>query len=262
MTAVASAPKRSDLGVRTVTGVILILVALGCILIGGTPLWLFTTAAGLLIAAEWSAIIGAERWKRWCALIGLAVPLATLHPTIDVSDFGAPLFLGAVMLVVLAITRAPRLVLGMAYAGLPIIALSYIQRLFDGFGLTIWTIAIVVATDVGAYFAGRSIGGPKLAPTISPNKTWAGLIGGVACAGVAGVALAHLLDVPRQLAGFAGLLAIAAQAGDLYESAMKRRAGVKDSGSILPGHGGVMDRVDGLVPVVCLMAVILASGMV
>lgn len=262
MTAAAAAPRRSDLGVRTVTGLVLIAVALGCIVFGSKQLWLLISAAGLLMLAEWAALIGAERWRRWLALIGLAPALAVMHPSLDVSDAAAPALLAIGMVAVLAATRAPRLVLGMGYAGLPVVALNYIHGLYDGIGLTLWTVGVVVATDVGAYFAGRSIGGAKLAPAISPNKTWAGLIGGIVCAVLAGLALAALLHVPRQLAGIAGLLAIAAQAGDLYESAMKRRAGVKDSGRILPGHGGVMDRLDGLVPVLCLMGAALVAGLV
>jgi phosphatidate cytidylyltransferase len=104
-------------------------------------------------------------------------------------------------------------------------------------------------TDIGAYFAGRSIGGPKLAPAVSPNKTWAGLIGGVVSALVLGLLLWEFAGLPLQLACASPILAVIAQIGDLYESWLKRQAGVKDSGTILPGHGGVLDRLDGLVPV-------------
>lgn len=114
----------------------------------------------------------------------------------------------------------------------------------------------VVATDVGAYFAGRSIGGPKIAPSISPSKTWAGLAGGMCASaavfgGYAASAMAGGIDwlvLGRWLA-FGAVLAIVAQAGDFFESWMKRRAGVKDSGRLLPGHGGLYDRLDGLMAV-------------
>lgn len=264
MTAKGAAPARkpADLAVRSVTGLMLIAVALVCVVLGGRPFWLLLSAAGLLILAEWAAMVGAQRWQLWVASIGLAAILLVTYPSMDVSDYAAPATLLAAAVLVLLVTRAPRLAAGTLYAGAPLVALCYLQRQFDGIGLTLWTIAIVVATDVGAYFAGRRFGGPKLAPVVSPNKTWAGLIGGVVCADVAGVALAHLLGVPMALAALAGLLAIAAQGGDLYESAMKRRAGVKDSGRVLPGHGGVMDRVDGLIPVVCVVALVVASGLV
>ena len=119
------------------------------------------------------------------------------------------------------------------------------------------TVALVWACDSGAYFAGRLIGGPKLAPAISPNKTWAGSIGGV----VAAVLLTLIVVVARPdlnagigLILFSAPLAIISQAGDLLESHLKRVAGVKDSGKLLPGHGGLLDRLDGLVPVAPLAA--------
>ncbi len=125
---------------------------------------------------------------------------------------------------------------------------------------------MVWATDIAAFFAGRGMGGPRLAPAISPNKTVAGLIGGVIAAAVAGAVVAVILDarwaadaLPFLLAGLGAILAVLAQAGDLFESWLKRRAGVKDSGTLLPGHGGVLDRLDGLVPVAVVVALIVAA---
>jgi phosphatidate cytidylyltransferase len=120
--------------------------------------------------------------------------------------------------------------------------------------ITTWSV------DIGAYFAGRSIGGPKLAPSISPNKTWAGLIGGMVAAGVFGGAWAWLLQLPAILILLAAPFGAAAQAGDLFESWLKRRAGVKDSGTWLPGHGGALDRLDGLVVVASLTALAMMAG--
>ena len=151
---------------------------------------------------------------------------------------------------------------GILYCALPGIALVTLRNLPGGLELTLWTLAIVWATDILAYFAGRAIGGPKLAPTISPNKTWAGLAGGMIGAAVTSYVVARLAGISLALFDYAliaGLvLAVVAQAGDLFESWMKRVAGVKDSGNLLPGHGGVLDRLDGLVPV----AVIVALGAV
>jgi len=113
------------------------------------------------------------------------------------------------------------------------------------------------------YFAGRSIGGPKLAPRISPSKTWAGLAGGVLAALILGFLLHRFGGLPIQLAAASGVLAVAAQLGDLLESHMKRRAGVKDSGTLLPGHGGVMDRLDGVAtaaPLAALLYLMLGQG--
>ena len=109
--------------------------------------------------------------------------------------------------------------------------------------------------------AGRSIGGPKLAPRISPNKTWAGLAGGVIGAEILGAATAYAFDLGTPFLELGGLMGLIAQVGDLYESWVKRRAGVKDSGTLLPGHGGVLDRLDGLMPVALATLLILAAGM-
>jgi phosphatidate cytidylyltransferase len=144
---------------------------------------------------------------------------------------------------------------GFFYALLPALALLWIrERDEHGLYLLLWTFIVTWATDIGAYFTGRSIGRRKLAPSISPGKTVEGLYGGVAAAALVGGAWVFAMDLGKPLLLLAPLFAIAAQAGDLFESHMKRRAGVKDSGKWLPGHGGVMDRVDGLVPVAVLAA--------
>jgi phosphatidate cytidylyltransferase len=117
-----------------------------------------------------------------------------------------------------------------------------------------WVFLIVWATDVGAYFAGRAVGGPKLAPPVSPHKTWAGFYGGVAAATVLGTLWVYLTGLAGTFLLLAPLFSVSAQGGDLFESWMKRRAGLKDSGTMLPGHGGVFDRLDGLLPVAVLTA--------
>ncbi|MGL6043523.1 MAG: phosphatidate cytidylyltransferase, partial [Sandaracinobacteroides sp.] len=142
-------------------------------------------------------------------------------------------------------------------AGLPAVALIWLRNQPDGFALVMWTMGIVWATDVFAYFAGRAIGGPKIWPAISPSKTWAGLFGGMVAAAIFSGLFAWGAGWPvdpalQALLGAA--LAIVAQAGDFFESWLKRRAGVKDSGRFLAAHGGIMDRVDGLVPVACVVA--------
>jgi phosphatidate cytidylyltransferase len=263
VTVAAAAPaKRSDLGLRTITGLVLVAVATVCLVVGGTFFWTLVLAAALTMTAEWASMIAAPRWQTWLAIAGVLFAMLLQSPQAETPNIAGVVGLGLAALLALAITRAPRLALGMVYAGLPSLSLIYLQGQYDGIGLTLWTLAIVWATDIGAYFAGRRIGGPKLAPVLSPNKTWAGLIGGMICAILVGFALSRALHVPQRLAAFGGVLAIAAQAGDLYESAMKRRAGVKDSGRILPGHGGVMDRLDGVVPVACAVAALVALGMI
>jgi len=144
---------------------------------------------------------------------------------------------------------------GFFYALLPALSLLWIrERDEHGLYLLIWAFIVTWATDIGAYFAGRTFGRRKLAPAISPGKTVEGLYGGILAATLVAGAWAIGVGLGRPLLALAPIFACAAQAGDLFESKMKRRAGVKDSGDWLPGHGGVLDRLDGLVPVAVLTA--------
>lgn len=144
---------------------------------------------------------------------------------------------------------------GFFYALLPALALLWIrERDAHGLDLLIWVFIVTWSTDIGAYFAGRLFGARRLAPSISPNKTVEGLYGGVAAAALLGGAWTLATGLGTALLALAPVFALAAQGGDLFESGMKRRAGVKDSGTWLPGHGGALDRLDGLVPVAVLTA--------
>ncbi len=159
---------------------------------------------------------------------------------------------------------------GLFYVSIPCASLIWMRGirsdadLHAGMKLVLYVMFAVWATDIGAYFAGRKIGGPKLAPVISPNKTWAGLGGGIGGAAVVGgiVPSLHALPAVRFSAasGLAALLAIVAQAGDLFESSLKRRVGAKDSGTLIPGHGGLLDRVDGLIFTLPLFALLVFFG--
>lgn len=152
-------------------------------------------------------------------------------------------------------------VVGSLYAGLPAVALVWLRGEDDvGRQTLVWLMLLVWATDIGAYAFGRMIGGPLLLPVVSPKKTWAGLLGGVTSATLVGLITAMVLALPSPVlvAVGSGFLAVVAQAGDLAESWVKRRWGVKDSSNIIPGHGGVLDRVDGLLT--AAVAVALASG--
>ena len=262
MSADASVPSRkpSDLAVRSVTGIALILLAVGCLIYGEDPFWLLVTAAALVMMAEWCGLIGAPRWQMWLALVGLLLALLLENTHVDVPETAGWYTLLAATLAAGVLGRSAGLAAGMLYAGLPVLSLFYLHNQYDGIDLSFWALTIVWATDIGAYFAGRSFGGPRLAPVWSPNKTWSGLIGGMIAAEAAAIGLTLVLHVQMRLAVLAGMLAVAAQMGDLFESWMKRRAGVKDSGNLLPGHGGVMDRLDGCVPVLCIVALIAASG--
>ena len=142
---------------------------------------------------------------------------------------------------------------GFFYALLPALALLWIRER-AGIDLLLWAFIVTWSTDIGAYFAGRQFGRRKLAPTISPGKTVEGLLGGVVAATLLGGVWVFAVGLGNALLVLAPIFAIAAQAGDLFESSIKRHAGAKDSGSWLPGHGGVLDRLDGLVPVAVLTA--------
>jgi phosphatidate cytidylyltransferase len=151
---------------------------------------------------------------------------------------------------------------GFVYALVPALSLLWIrERDTHGLALLVWVFIVTWSTDIGAYFAGRNFGRRKLAPAISPNKTVEGLFGGVVAATVLGGAWAVANQLGGALLPLAPVLAIAAQCGDLFESGLKRRAGVKDSGTWLPGHGGVLDRLDGLVPVATLTALAQLLGL-
>ena len=151
---------------------------------------------------------------------------------------------------------------GFFYALLPALALLWVrERDLHGLVLLLWVFVVTWSTDIGAYFVGRSFGRRKLAPSISPNKTVEGLYGGIAAATLLGGAWVMLTGLGQPLFLLAPLFAVAAQAGDLFESGMKRRAGVKDSATWLPGHGGALDRLDGLVPVAVLTASAQIAGL-
>jgi len=151
---------------------------------------------------------------------------------------------------------------GFVYALLPALALLWVrERDAHGLFLLLWVFLVTWSTDIGAYFVGRSLGRRKLAPSISPGKTIEGLYGGIAAATLIGGAWVLAMGLGRPLLALAPLLAIAAQAGDLFESFLKRRAGIKDSGTWLPGHGGVLDRLDGLVPVAVITALAQLGGL-
>lgn len=154
-------------------------------------------------------------------------------------------------------------VAGFFYALVPALAILWVrERAEDGLAIVLWVFLVTWATDIGAYLVGRSFGRRKLAPALSPNKTVEGLYGGIAGATLVAGAWVMAAGLPRTLLAMAPVFAIAAQAGDLFESGMKRRAGVKDSGDWLPGHGGFLDRLDGFVPVALLTVAAQLAGLI
>lgn len=247
----------SDLALRSVAGIAMIAVASLALWAGGIIFWLLCAVLGVLMIGEWARLVDASGRTARLAQFALSVPLAIMAPIAAGPNFLALGLIGGAAFFLVIVTRNPRLAAGAVYVGLPVLALLLIRRQEGGILFTLWALALVWVCDIGAYLAGRTIGGPKLAPRISPNKTWAGLIGGVALASLFGLAMHLYFGLPWRLTLATPALAVVAQAGDLFESAMKRRAGVKDSGTILPGHGGVLDRLDGLVPVAPLAALLI-----
>ncbi len=157
--------------------------------------------------------------------------------------------------------------LGAIYIVIPVTAFIFLRAQADvGLYFVYWLVLVVVATDTGGYAFGITIGGPKLAPKISPNKTWAGLLGGMASAFLVGLVISYLAHFNEMwlIALFSSFLALIAQIGDLFESHVKRRFGIKDSSNIIPGHGGVLDRVDGMLSAGAAFAatILVSNGMV
>jgi phosphatidate cytidylyltransferase len=198
-------------------------------------------------------------------IVALATVLLALLPTLLPLNMLPPAWFSLLVGIVLVVGCAwPRRGSGSLWLGLGLVyvipaslaAIAIRGQPGDGLSTEIWIVALVVAADTGAYVAGRSIGGPKLAPRISPNKTWAGLAGAVLSAALVGwiTSLWNALPSYWPLLVVSGALALVEQAGDLFESFLKRYFGVKDSGRIIPGHGGVLDRVDGLMAVIVAVA--------
>jgi phosphatidate cytidylyltransferase len=249
------ASRWADLGVRTASAVALIPLVLAAIWFGGFVFTGFAVALGILVAVEWVRIaFGADRKQLLLhELAAAALIMGSLQWALAA--------IGVLWVVSLSLLRKTGFSfwrsVGVPYVGLPILAMSALRDDAQlGIKAVVWCMVIVWSADVMAYFFGRIIGGPKLAPQISPKKTWAGLAGAIVGAVVASILFSRFAFVGAwPLAGLAGMFAVLEQGGDIFESAFKRHYGVKDSGSIIPGHGGVLDRIDGLI-VVLLAAVL------
>ena len=275
-----------DLRKRVASAAILAPLALVAIWFGATAWTVLVTAVTLGLTFEWVRLCG----FRVAAMPGIAVPLAVLvagAAAVDEHERLALLLLlaGSLAAWLIAYADVPHrkgspglrtevrrpvsLAAGIGYVGLACVAMVWLRHDSDvGRWNVLFLVLVVWATDVGAYISGRLIGGPRLAPSISPSKTWAGAVGGLAMAIVFGSLVAHGMGGHAsvwRVALVAASLGAIAQSGDLLESVIKRRFGVKDSGRLIPGHGGLLDRLDGVLaaaPAAAILALALGRGVV
>ncbi len=255
----------SPLKVRVLSALAMAPLALAMVWFGGWALAVFVAGIAALVSLEWSRLT-VSNWQAPAAAIMISTVLsAVLAAAFAAFDWAFGFVIVAATTMMLAgLAERPLVWLGAGifYVGLPCLALLWLRALsILGLETILWVLVLVWAVDVAAYFTGRAIGGPKLAPLISPSKTWAGVGGGVAAAAVVGLAAASLTGAKLlPLAVVSAGLAIVEQAGDLMESAVKRHFHVKDAGHLIPGHGGLMDRVDGLVTTLLAVAAITAAA--
>ncbi len=259
------------LGWRILSSVILVPVVLALVVVSSWSFALLVVVSAVLLALEWRHMMAARFGRGAGDLAGaVAGAVAVLVAVLALLGLTKPAlalaFLGALLggIVASLLVAAPFWVgLGTLYLSLPMLALIWLRAVPDiGLALVLWLLAVVWTTDIMAYFVGRGVGGARLAPAISPSKTWSGLCGGVAGAALVGGGVALTAGPFRFLpaVALAAALAIVAQTGDLAESALKRRAGVKDSGSVIPGHGGLFDRVDGMLFAAPVLALVVLAA--
>ena len=278
------ARRHSELRVRAISAAVLAVVVVALAYIGGLPFRVLAVIVGLIVLQEWSAMTGCLRpfggaqsfTIASICVVSIAVLFGAFGTAIVATLVAFAIGYGISFRVVREVPRPPDvrhwswMPLGFLYAASIMIAFAALRG-DTAFGLAAcaFLLGVVWATDIFAYFVGKNVGGPKLAPAVSPNKTWSGFLGGIAFAVLAGLAVAwayrvqgYLPSVPWWLVPIAIVLSIVSQLGDLFESWVKRRSGAKDSGRIIPGHGGIMDRIDGLgaAAVAALALLVLTTG--
>lgn len=241
-----------DLKPRIVSGLLLAAVALVLAYAGVLPFAVLVIAITTAMCWEWGRVVRSEQFDAAFAVHAGSVAIAVLLAALGYAALGlVVVIIGALLVLLHQFGRQGRLSgLGVVYVGVPAVSLMWIRSDEPlGFAAVVFILLVVSATDTFAYFGGRSIGGVRLWPRISPNKTWAGLASGIIAATIVGALFGFFIeDASRMgLAVTALLLGLVSQVGDLAESALKRGFGVKDASALIPGHGGFLDRLDGLV---------------
>jgi len=251
-----------NLGIRAASAAILGTLACVAIYDGGWPFSLLIFIGVALLSTEWGVMSTPATPIRTSVAVTLAVLVGLLVSLLYAPRYGVAALVGAMLVATLVLRSVTRhiwdVAFGALYIGLPAVGLIWLRQGAEGFGWTVLLFAVTWAADIGAFLVGSTLKGPKLRPALSPNKTWSGFCGGLLAATAAGV-LADAgmgLSIPLGWAVAVGFLGgLATMIGDLWESWLKRRFGVKDSGDLIPGHGGLLDRVDGLLFAVVAVAI-------
>jgi phosphatidate cytidylyltransferase len=247
----------SELGARVGSSLVMAAAALALTYVGGWPFAALWLLAAVVVLLEWTAMTRASPRHPLSVLGGLGLVALALSVLLSFPEWVLPAAFAAALVATLAVARSTRdrawASAGFAYAAV-IATVPLLVRADPRLGAVgvLWMFAVVWISDIAAYFIGRSVGGPKLWPRVSPKKTWSGFLGGLAAATIGGVAVATVAAAygrepiagPWIVALVSALASCVGQLGDLAESALKRQCEVKDSGHLIPGHGGVMDRLD------------------
>lgn len=259
---------------RLVSALVMAAFALGGVALGGWAFAVLVALAGAAMAVEWARLLhaigggaAAGSHRTDPVVVGLALTAPWLGIALAMQN-RTGLALGVVLVLAAlgfwlgrqrAAGPAWLVALGPVYLGLPAVALIWLRAVDEGgMSLVIWLFVVIWTTDTAAYFVGRTLRGPKLAPMISPGKTWSGAVGGTIAAAIASLLVVRITGGVAWAAPVAVVVSAVGQAGDLFESWIKRLAGAKDSGTLIPGHGGALDRLDAMLWAAPALALIVA----